>query len=332
MKDLYQVLGVGRNASPEEIKKAYRKKARRCHPDVNPQDPEAERKFREIQEAYGVLSNTEKKAQYDRFGTVDEAGAAAQQAHPWKTRGGSRVHVNFGGFQGFPDLGDLFGDLFRTTGAPAPPSQEPAEAAAELDFSDAIRGTSVVVALRREVGCEACHGVGRVKDASCGRCRGSGRLIHTDRVRVRIPAGVADGDRVRAAVRTVPEGEVTVVVKVRAHEFFERKGDDIHSTVPITFSEAALGAEIEVGTIWGPVRAKIPPGTQSGQRFRLRGKGVRNVRTGIPGDHVYSVQVAVPRVVTPGGRDVLRRVAEMYAVDPRAGLPLGLTSPNGATM
>lgn len=325
MKDLYQVLGVGRSASPEEVKRAYRKLARRCHPDVNPQDPDAERKFREIQEAYTVLSDPEKRAQYDRFGTVDEAEAAARQARSWKGRGEPRVHVNFGGFQGFPDLGDLFGDLFRGAGPGTQPSPEPAEASAELDFSDAMKGTSVVVALRREVECQACRGAGRVNDESCGRCRGSGRLIHTDRVRVRIPAGVADGDRVRAAVRTVPAGEVTVVVRVRPHEFFERKGDDIHTTVPITFSEAAVGAEIEVGTVWGPVRAKIPPGTQSGQRFRLRGKGVRNVRTGIPGDHVYSVQIAVPRVVTPGGRDVLRRVAEMYAVDPRAGLPLGLT-------
>ena len=116
-----------------------------------------------------------------------------------------------------------------------------------------------------------------------------------------------------------------MAVKVRPHVFFERRGDDIYTSIPVTFGEATLGAEIEVGTIWGPVRAKIPAGTQSGQRFRLRGKGVRNARTGVPGDHFYTAQVAVPRVVTPGGRELARRVAEMYAVDPRAGLPLTLT-------
>ncbi|HPS77178.1 MAG TPA: DnaJ C-terminal domain-containing protein [Thermoanaerobaculaceae bacterium] len=325
MRDLYEVLQIGREASAEEIKKAYRKLARRFHPDVNPRDKDAERKFREIQEAYAVLSDTEKRAQYDRFGTVDEAELAAHQART--RRGGPRpqVNVSFGGFGGFPDLGDLFGDLFRGSGSGPSVAEEPAEAAVELDFQDAMRGTAVVVALRREVECEVCGGTGHVGGTACGKCRGSGRLIHTDRVRVRIPAGVADGDRVRAAVRTAPRGEVSVAVKVRPHPFFERKGDDIHTTVPISFTEAYLGGEIEVGTIWGAVRAKIPPGTQSGQRFRLRGKGVRNVRTGIPGDHFYTVQVAVPRVVTPGGRDLGRRVGELYGVDLRSGLPLGLT-------
>lgn len=325
MKDLYKVLQIGREASAEEIKKAYRKLARRFHPDVNPHDKEAERKFREIQEAYAVLSDADKRVQYDRFGTVDEGELAAHQARA--RRGGSRVRVNegFGGFGGFPDLGDLFGDLFRGAGPVSRVPEAPAEAAVELDFVDAMRGTAVVVALRREVECEACGGSGHASEMVCGRCRGSGRLVHTDRVRVRVPAGVADGDRVRSAVRTAPGGEIVVAVKVRPHQFFERKGDDIHTTVPISFAEAYLGAEIEVGTIWGPVRAKIPPGTQSGQRFRLRGKGVRSVRNGIPGDHVYSVQIAVPRVVTPGGRDLVRRVGELYGIDLRAGLPLGLT-------
>ena len=146
-------------------------------------------------------------------------------------------------------------------------------------------------------------------------------LVHTDRLRVRLPAGIGDGDRVRASIRDGSEREVSVAVRVRPHPFFERKGDDIHTVVPVTFAEAYLGAEVEIGTIHGPVRAKIPAGTQSGQRFRLRGKGVRNVRTGSGGDHLYTVQVAVPRVMSAAGREVARRAAELYPVDPREQLP-----------
>ena len=151
-------------------------------------------------------------------------------------------------------------------------------------------------------------------------------LVQTDRLRVKLPAGVGDGDRVRASLKDGSHREVAVVVKVRPHAFFERKGDDIYTVVPLTFPEAYLGAEVEVGTIHGPVRAKIPAGTQSGQRFRLRGKGVRNVRTGANGDHYYTVQVTVPRVVSPAGRDASRRVSDLYAGvgDPRAGLPRSL--------
>jgi molecular chaperone DnaJ len=133
---------------------------------------------------------------------------------------------------------------------------------------------------------------------------------------------VADGARVH--IRASGAGDLYLKVKIRPHERFERRGDDIHTVVPVTFAEAYLGAEVEIGTIHGPVRAKIPPGTQSGQRFRLRGKGVRNVRTGANGDHYYTVQVAVPRVISPAGREAVRRAAELYPGDPRAGLPRSL--------
>jgi molecular chaperone DnaJ len=180
--------------------------------------------------------------------------------------------------------------------------------------------------VQREVSCGECGGTGKVRSRACPRCHGSGTLVQTDRLRVKLPAGVADGDRVRASLKDGSKREVTVVVRVRPHAFFERKGDDIHTVLPVTFQEAYLGAEVEVGTIHGPVRAKIPSGTQSGQRFRLRGKGVRNVRTGVNGDHYYTVQVTVPRVVSPAGREVARRVGELYtgAGDPRAGLPRSL--------
>ena len=326
MRDLYEVLGVARGASADEIKKAYRKLARRFHPDVNPGNPEAAKRFREIQEAHEVLADADKRAQYDRFGTVDEGGpAAGPRRRPRGPQPGAGFEVH--SFGGFADLGEIFGTMFGGFGrAAAGPAEAPVEAVAELDLADAVRGASVVVPVRREVTCSACRGSGRTRGGACSRCHGAGVLVRTDRLRVKIPAGVGDGDRVRASLKGDGRGEVAVAVKVRPHPFFERKGDDIHTTVPVTFTEAYLGAEVEIGTIHGPVRAKIPAGTQSGQRFRLRGKGVRNVKTGVNGDHVYTVQVTVPRVVSPAGRDAARKVADLYAGagDPRAGLPRGL--------
>jgi len=328
MQDLYQVLGVGRNATPDEIKKAYRKLARRYHPDVNPGSAEAEKRFKDIQEAYAVLSDKEKRAQYDAFGTVDGPppgwrGQAAGGAGPFH-------RVEFRGFDSFADLGDLFGNMFGGFGGAGgrgqrrPPRPEPVEARVELDLAQAVEGATVVVPLRREVPCAACGGTGTEGGDRCARCGGTGTLLRTDRLRVKIPAGVKDGDRVRAGAGD-GHADAFVVVKVHPDRYFERKGDDIHTVVPLTFAEAYLGAEIEIGTLTGPVRVRIPPGTQSGQRFRLRGKGVRNVRTGVPGDHYYTVQVTVPKVVSPAGRDAVRRLSELYTEDPRRGLPRALS-------
>lgn len=324
MKDLYEFLGVGRAATADEIKKAYRRLARKHHPDVNPHNANAEKLFREIQEAYAVLSNKEKRARYDEFGTVDEADAARRQGARHQ-RGAHQVQFDFGGFPGgFQDLGSIFGDIFGGARREEARPSAPAEAAVELDFAQAVRGSAVVVAVRREVACTGCSGSGRVAGRVCGRCSGSGVLVETERVRVKIPPGVGDGDRIRAGLKG--GGEVSVAVQVRPDPFFERRGDDIYTTVPVSFPEAYGGADVEVGTIWGPVRAKVPPGTSSGQRFRLRGKGVRNIRTGVNGDHFYTVLVAVPRVVTPAGRDSMRRVTELYGpgYDPRSGMPLSL--------
>ena len=293
---------------------------------MNPGNPDATKRFREIQEAYAVLSDADKRAQYDQFGTVDEGGAQRRPNVRWNTpRSGGGF--DFAGFGGFTDLGDIFGNLFGGFGGGRRArGGAPLEVGVDWTSSRrcAARASSCRCAAKLPAASAAAAATSR--GASARAATGRARLVQTDRLRVKLPAGVGDGDRVRATLKDGSRREVAVVVKVRPHAFFERKGDDIYTVVPVTFPEAYLGAEVEIGTIHGPVRAKIPAGTQSGQRFRLRGKGVRNVRTGSNGDHYYTVQVTVPRVVSPARpRDVAPgRRPLRGAGDPARGLPRSL--------
>jgi DnaJ-class molecular chaperone len=338
-QDYYQILDVDRSADEAEIKKAYRKLARKYHPDVNPDDPDAERRFKEIQEAYAVLSDPEKRKQYDTYGRVDgvpETGwdpfRRAQGRAGWQDLGGFRI--NFGDIGGIGDLDDLFAEVFAgRTGARRRSRTRKGtdqEVAIEITFEEAVHGTSVTLPVQRQVQCGSCRGTGSTGGAPCATCRGNGIVVSTERIRVKIPEGIEDGKRVRVAGKGAegseggPSGDLFVRVTVRPHAFFKRDGDNVHSTVPMTVTEADRGAEIEVGTIHGPVRAKVPPGTNSGRTFRLRGKGVRNVRTRAYGDHLYTVEVVVPKVVSPAGEEAARRVAELYQGNPRDGLPRGL--------
>jgi molecular chaperone DnaJ len=343
--DYYKTLGVGRTATGAEIKKAYRKLARKFHPDVNPDNPDAEKRFKEIQEAYAVLSDDDRRKQYDTFGSVEGGSGAGfdpfrQASSSWRDAGGFRVDFGDPGGagnagRGFQDLGDLFGDIFGGRGRATQAARRPKRGTdqvveIEIDFGDAVGGTSVTIPVQRQIRCATCGGSGNADQSVCPSCHGSGILISTERLRVKIPEGVADGQRVRVAGKGAEgrgggkPGDLFVRVLVRPDVFFKREGDNVHTTIPLTFAEAYRGGEIEVGTVHGPVRAKVPAGTNSGRVFRLRGKGVRNTKTRAHGDHLYTVHIVVPKVMSPAGEETARSVAELYQSNPRDGLPTGL--------
>jgi molecular chaperone DnaJ len=334
--DYYKTLGIQRSADVSDIKKAYRKLARKFHPDVNPGNDEAEQKFKEIQEAYAVLSDADKRKQYDTFGTVDgDPTAGFDPFRRAQRRSGAQgpegFRVDFDGMGGFQDLGDIFSQFFggarpgKTRQAPRRGADQ--ELAVEISFADAVQGTTISLPVQRQLQCSTCGGSGTAQRSNCPSCHGVGVVISTEKLRVKVPEGVADGNRVRVAGKGADggqggaSGDLFVRVKVRPHGFFERDGDNVHSTIPVTFPEAYLGAEVEVGTIHGPVRAKVPPGTNSGRTFRLRGKGVRNTKTRAHGDHLYTVEIVVPRVVSPAGEEVARKANELYQGNPRDALP-----------
>jgi molecular chaperone DnaJ len=344
-RDYYEVLGVKKSASDAELKKAFRKLARKYHPDVNQGNKDAEAKFKEINEAYAVLSDKEKREQYDRtgpegfpFGFPPGAGpGGAQEFHfdlsdLFGNRGGRK-----GGRRttsaGAPNFADMFGDLFGGGGFTEAPRQpmrgQDVEAEVTLDFRDSIQGAELSLRVPRSRECPTCNGLGNVGGAVCRTCGGTGVMRENDSARVRVPAGVADGQRIRLRGRGSPgpgggpSGDLIVRVHVRPHPFYERRGDDIHTEIPITVTEAIRGAEIEVPTIHGPVRAKIPAGTQGGQTFRLKGKGVKRAK-GDPGDHYYRVQILVPKKVPDEVDPLLDRLAGAYDGDPRANLKSSL--------
>lgn len=330
-RDYYDVLGVARGASEADIKKAYRRLARKLHPDVNPGDKSSQKRFQEVQEAYDVLKDAEKRRAYDRFGHAASSAGFDPSAAPGGFRGrggGPFSNVSFES----TDFADLFGNIFgggarfRTE----PETGEPAYGTIEVDFRDAVLGGTASLSLRREKECPTCGGTGQVAKSVCGTCRGAGRVPEVERIRIRIPEGTADGGTVRipgkggAGLRGGEAGDLFVTVRVRPHSYFERVGDDIHGVVPITVKEAYSGAEIDVPTIHGTVRAKIPPGTQGRQKFRLRGKGVKSPKTGETGDHLYTVRIMVPTTRTPAGLDASTLLESLYERSVREGLPKGL--------
>jgi molecular chaperone DnaJ len=338
-RDYYEVLGVQKSASEADIKKAYRRLARKLHPDVNPGDKTSQKKFQEVQEAYDVLKDAEKRRAYDRFGhAATSAGFDAEAAEAAAGFGGGGRTYRSGGspfgdasFES-TDFSDLFGNIFGGASRfrTGPEKGEPAYGTIDVPFRDAVLGGTASLSLRREKECPTCGGTGRVGRNACATCRGAGRVAETERIRIRIPEGTADGGTIRIPGRGGPgmrggeSGDLFVTVRVEPHPYFDRSGDDVHGIVPITVKEAYSGAEIDVPTVHGTVRAKIPPGTQGRQKFRLRGKGVKNPRTGETGDHIYTVKIAMPTNRTPAGADAVTLLDSLYEKPVRADLPKGL--------
>lgn len=335
----YDLLGVKKAATEEEIKKAYRKLARKHHPDVNQGDKGAEAKFKEISEAYAVLGDKEKREQYDRLGReAFSSGGGRQQGRGADPFAGFDFSQFTGGGRGrratraapqSGNFGDIFSDLFGQRGA-GPQKGQDVEAETTIEFRDAILGKTLQLGMQRQRECPACGGLGNTDNQVCRSCQGSGVTLQPEQVNVKIPEGVSDGAKIRlrgkgsAGFQGGPSGDLLVIVHVRTHPFFERKGDDIHVELPITIGEAIRGGQIEVPTIHGPVRAKIPAGTESGQAFRLTGKGVKKSRGEGRGDHYYRVQIFVPRRVPAAAMQVVEDLEQLYDESPRANLKTGL--------
>jgi DnaJ-class molecular chaperone len=334
-RDYYEVLGQSKTASEADIKKAYRRLARKLHPDVNPGDKAAQKRFQEVQEAYDVLKDGEKRRAYDRFGHAGPGAKFDPRTAPGGFPGGFP-----GGGRGVPfediqfesgNLGDLFGNLFGGARRPAgPEAGEDLRGRIEVPFRDAVLGGQASLSLRREKACPTCRGTGRSGKSTCPTCRGEGTVAESENVRIKIPEGTEDGGTIRipgkggAGHGGGPVGDLYVTVHVAPHPYFERHGNDIHGIVPITVKEAYSGAEIGVPTIHGTVTAKIPPGTQGRQRLRLRGKGVKDPRSGSTGDHIYSVRIMIPKTQTDAGKDAATLLDSLYEGDVRAELPKGL--------
>jgi len=378
-QDYYQTLGVNRGATEEEIRKAYRRLARKFHPDLNPGDKASEDRFKGLQEAYDILSDAKKRQMYDQFGFYSEQGfpsgapGAGQQG----------PHMDFGGFD-FSDVlsgqreappeggfggrfSDIFSQFFRREGQGSVQRQPEAgadlEYALNVDFWRAVKGTQARLnvqrmdtcgtcrgtgnasgnrtvcpncngtgtvnqqagAMRFNLSCPRCEGTGHLRN-TCPTCRGDGRVSTSEAVEARLPAGVQTGDRLRvpgkgnAGILGGPAGDLYVTVRVEPHDFFRRDGDDINVTVPVTVWEAALGTKIEVPTIDGRALLKIPQGTQNGQKFRLRQKGIYNSRKDKRGDQIVEVAVQAPKAQDERSREILRELSQLHPEDPRASL------------
>jgi molecular chaperone DnaJ len=390
-KDYYKSLGITKTTDAKEIKKAYRRLARKYHPDVNPGDQSAEEKFKEIQEAYDILSDEKKRKVFDKFGYYDDnldvnspfgAGAGTGtggfdfSGFSWDTgsAGGSGSSTTSSESSSFRDI---FSDLFSGGGsAGAKPQAEPArplpkkgrdiEIPLALSFEESVTGLTTNLTVNRSEQCSRCQGAGdmggplvicttcsgtgqvqktggRLKFSQpcqdcegtgrrrqpCSLCKGQGVTPKKEQVKVRIPAGVDTGSRVRIPKKGhggrlgAPPGDLYIITNVGKHKYFTRKGNNIYVTVPITISEAALGAKIEVPTVAGKTKLRIPPGTQSGQKIRLRDKGVPSIRDkNARGDQFVEVRITLPKIISEETKELLRQLDKVNNENPRRAMGL----------
>ncbi len=325
-KNLYDILSVSRSASEKEIRQAYRRLARKYHPDVNPGDAKAEERFKQINTAYEVLSDAEKRKKYDRYGEQWEQAEAFEKARQAGGGSGAWFSPTF-------DLGDLFGrgggGSFETIiesvmGRRAPVRGQNVEYAAEVTLEEAFQGATRLLQLQSEEACATCGGSGQIAGAVCHVCEGAGASLRPKRIEVKIPPGVRDGSRVRIAgegntgVSGGPRGDLYVVVKVRPHSRFERKGDDLTTEVSVPLEDAVLGGEVEVSTLSGKqVALKVPPLTQNGRLFRLSGlgmprqeKGKGKAKAKRRGDLLARVRVVLPEKLSDRERELFEKLRE----------------------
>jgi len=296
-KNYYEVLGVSENASLDEIRKTFRRLAKKYHPDVNPGDKASESRFKEINEAHEILGDAKKRKEYDalRKGAFTGGG-------PFRGTGGFDFdRGSYSSGDSF-DLEDIFGNLFRGGGY-AQPAARAADLTMELavDFLDMARGSVRTLEYRRPRACAACRGSGLSGRQACIQCGGAGMAEGTERIKVRIPAGAQDGSTIRVArkgaegVGRARSGDLIIRFRMIPHPYFRREGSDIYLDVPVTYSEAVKGAKISVPTIDGPVAVSVPAGSSSGKKLRLRGRGVPKPGTSSRGDQYVVLQVAVPK-------------------------------------
>ena len=353
-RDYYEVLGVQKGASDDEIKKAYRKMAKKYHPDVNPGNAEAEAKFKEANEAYEILSDSQKRARYDQFG------------HAGTDPNGFGGGAGFGGFEDI-DLSDIFGSFFgggfggrSSSRRNGPQRGSDISENVVLTFEEAAFGVKKQVKIYRIEDCDECHGVGAKNSSDrqtcpvcggtgevrttqrspfgqfvnvttcnncggsgniiknpCDKCKGKGKIKRSRTIEVNIPAGINHGETVslrgqgNAGLKGGPAGDLYVTVTLRRHPIFSRNGYEVYCEVPITFVQAALGAEIEIPTIDGMMKYDIPEGTQSGTAFRIKGKGIKSLRSGARGDQIINVIVEVPKNLNSEQKQALEKFGQV---------------------